>query len=50
MPEIKNETTMMPMLALRGLSVFPGMLLTFDVERPDSVAALDMAVKADQII
>ena len=50
MPEIKNETTMMPMLALRGLSVFPGMLLTFDVERPASVAALDMAVKADQII
>lgn len=50
MPEIKNETIMMPMLALRGLSVFPGMLLTFDVERPASVAALDMAVKADQII
>ncbi len=38
------------MLALRGLSVFPGMLLNFDVERPMSVAALNFALGADQII
>ena len=50
MPEFKNELITIPMLALRGLSVFPGMLMTFDVERPASVAALDMAVKADQMI
>lgn len=30
----------MPVMALRGLSVFPGMLLNFDVERPMSAAAL----------
>ena len=50
MSEIKNETVTIPMLALRGLSVFPGMLMTFDVERPASVTALDTAVKADQLI
>ena len=46
-----NETLRtMPLLALRGLSVFPGMLLTFDVERSASVAALNMAVRTDQLI
>lgn len=40
----------MPLLALRGLHVFPGMLLTFDVERPASIAALNNAVRADQLI
>ncbi len=47
-PEI--EIVKMPLLALRGLSVFPGMLLTFDVERPSSIGALDMAAKSDQLI
>lgn len=40
----------MPILALRGLSVFPGMLLNFDVERPMSAAALNLAMNADQIL
>ncbi len=40
----------MPMLALRGLSVFPGMMLTFDVERSASINALNTAVKTDQLI
>lgn len=35
----------MPVMALRGLSVFPGMLLNFDVERPMSAAALNLAMK-----
>ena len=38
-----NEIFSLPMLALRGLTVFPGMLLTFDVERPASIAALQEA-------
>ena len=33
-----------------GISVFPGMLLNFDVERPMSVAALNAALAADQLI
>ena len=38
-----NDIFTLPMLALRGLTVFPGMLLTFDVERPASIAALQQA-------
>ena len=45
-----NEVFNLPMLALRGLTVFPGMLLTFDVERPASVAALQRAGKEQQLI
>ena len=40
----------LPMMALRGLTVYPAMLLNFDVERPGSIAALDRAMKDDQII
>lgn len=40
----------LPMMALRGLTVYPAMLLNFDVERPGSIAALDKAMKNDQII
>jgi len=44
------EYSKIPLLALRGLHVFPGMLLTFDVERPASIASLNNAVRADQLI
>ncbi len=40
----------LPMLALRGLVVFPGMLLHFDVGRQKSVRALDEAMNGDQRI
>jgi len=50
MPENNNQIKMLPLLPLRGLSVFPGMLLAFDVERPASIAALNMAMKKDQLI
>ena len=50
MAQNNQEYIKMPLLALRGLHVFPGMLLTFDVERPASIAALNNAVRADQII
>lgn len=45
-----NSRRTLPVLPLRGLSVFPGMLLNFDVERPMSVAALNFAMGADQVI
>ena len=45
-----NGRRTLPVLALRGLSVFPGMLLNFDVERPMSVAALNFSMGADQVI
>ena len=39
-----------PVLALRGLTVFPHMNLTFDVERPISIRALEHAMENDQRI
>lgn len=47
---IRTETRALPILALRGLNIFPGMLLSFDVERPASLAALNCAAGADQEI
>lgn len=44
------QTKTLPMLALRGLHVFPEMLLTFDVERQASVGALALAAKYGQLI
>ncbi len=38
----------MPLLALRGLVVFPGMTLHFDVGRNKSIRALDEAMSGDQ--
>ena len=40
----------LPLLALRGLSVFPNMLLNFDVERTMSTSALDIALGGDRRI
>ncbi|MBQ9687465.1 MAG: LON peptidase substrate-binding domain-containing protein, partial [Oscillospiraceae bacterium] len=50
MAQTTMEYTRLPLLALRGLHVFPGMMLTFDVERPASIAALNNAVRNDQLI
>lgn len=40
----------LPTLALRGVSVFPGTVLNFDVERPMSIAALNAAIGTDRLI
>lgn len=48
--QVNNDVKLMPLLALRGLSVFPGQLLSFDVERRVSVEALKVAIKTDQLI
>ena len=50
MSELNNEIIRLPLLALRGLNVFPGMLLTFDVERSASLGALSAAEKRNQMI
>ncbi len=46
-PGIRIE---MPLLPLRGMTAFPGMLLSFDVERPFSVAALNAAMNGERLI
>ena len=40
----------MPILALRGLAVFPDQTVHFDVGRPKSIKALDAAMKQDQTL
>lgn len=45
-----NEFVHMPIVALRGLTVFPGMSLHFDVGRKKSIAALKNAMNNDQRI
>ena len=40
----------MPILALRGLAVFPDQTVHFDVGRPKSVRALETAMKQDQTL
>lgn len=47
---VKKKNVTMPMLALRGLMVFPHMVLHFDVGRAKSVAALEQAMMNDQKI
>ena len=44
----KKSAIAMPVLALRGLMVFPHMVLHFDVGRSKSVAALEEAMITDQ--
>ena len=39
-----NTVVTMPVLALRGLTIFPNMLLHFDVGRDTSIKALDQAM------
>lgn len=43
-------TTKMPVLALRGMTVFPEQTVHFDVGRIKSALALDAAMKRDQIL
>lgn len=51
---IKNETPKvpqsLPLLPLRGLSVFPGMILHFDVGRKKSMKAIAAVMENDQLI
>ncbi len=50
----KNESVFpdetLPVMALRGITVFPEMIINFDVERTASIAALNAAAEADRRI
>ena len=48
--EMEAITINVPVLALRGLTVFPHMNLTLDVERRASILALERAMEAEQEI
>ena len=47
---MKDEIKIMPMIALRNITVLPGMLLHFDVNRKMSIQAVEQAMKSDQMI
>lgn len=40
----------LPLIPLRGITVFPGMVLHFDVGRPKSVAAVEEAMQRDKLV
>ena len=46
----RNEPRVLPIVPLRGLTFFPGMLLHFDVLRESSVRALNSAMEGDRIV
>ena len=48
MEQMEMTTMNLPVLALRGLTIFPGCILTFDVEREISIRALERAMESDQ--
>ena len=51
MPKKKEkQMERLPLIPLRGLMVFPHMVLHFDVGRPRSVAALEKAMVEDQLV
>lgn len=39
-----------PMIALRGLTIFPGMILHFDIGRKKSIQAIEAAMAADRMV
>lgn len=44
------ENKDIPVLALRGLNIFPEMIITLDVQREISINAVNMAMNQDQLI
>jgi ATP-dependent Lon protease len=49
-PEEENRVKVMPMIPLRGLSIFPYMVLHFDIGREKSISALEKAMVRNQMI
>ncbi|MGP1570053.1 MAG: endopeptidase La [Eubacteriales bacterium] len=49
--QVPNEPKVsLPVIPMRGLCVFPGMLVNFDVGRDKSVTALEQAMMRDQMV
>ncbi|WP_058486587.1 endopeptidase La [Defluviitalea phaphyphila] len=50
MKKCEKNILQLPLIALRGFSVFPNMILHFDVARPKSIKALEKSMIEDQEI
>lgn len=49
-PKLNRETNLLPLLPLRGLAIFPGTVVTLDVGREKSIAAIERAMNDDRRI
>ncbi|MEG1457910.1 MAG: endopeptidase La [Acetivibrio sp.] len=47
---MKDDKKVLPVIALRGITVLPGMMLHFDINRKISIAAMEEAMILDQMI
>lgn len=45
---MEEQVIVMPTVALRGMTILPGMMQHFDVSRPKSIAAVEKAMLGDQ--
>lgn len=50
MEELKTKTEAIPVVALRGLTVFPHLIIHFDLNRKKSIEAIECAMTKDQQI
>ncbi len=44
---MENNTRTLPMVALRGMTVLPEMVIHFDVSREKSLAAIEQAMEEE---
>ena len=47
---MEREIITVPVIALRGLTVLPRMMMHFDITRPKSIIAVERAMGSDQKI
>ncbi len=45
-----NKRHILPLIPLRGITIFPGMVLHFDVGRKKSIAAVEYAMTGEQLV
>ncbi len=48
--QTEQQLKQLPVLALRGINIFPKTIMHFDVKRQKSIKALDVAMKSGQMI
>ncbi len=47
---MKDDKRVLPVIALRGMTVLPGMMLHFDIKRKISIAAMEESMLTDQMM
>ncbi|MFA9465346.1 MAG: endopeptidase La [Velocimicrobium sp.] len=47
---MRDDKKVLPVIALRGMTILPGMMLHFDIKRKTSIAAMEESMLTDQMI